>query len=301
MRLIVAAAVTPEDVKRYFTGHWRTSVRKGGLIVAESKNYLVELHPKSAVFAVRIEAHDDPSDSDEGVTDDPAKFITDFLKTGTAGDEVFGKMAGLIRRSAGLGPRELAGVLRFLADEAESGRLGRRAAAMAVRRAAALAGAPAPRTASDQGPAELKEMAGLQAKMKEKGWRSKVGQDDRDLPEMTVDVAGVYEAKVSVHGLMWGHFFQVQGRDDVVDEGVTDDPIEAFRAWRKSKKVQEVRAEQESKAGGHPRPEDKGTEPAPEPEGSEERTEPAPEEAKAEPEEKTVPPPKKKKPAEAAE
>ena len=294
MRLITAAMVTPADVQKFFTGHYKTKVREGGLIIAESKEYLVELQPKSPVFAVRIEAHEDPEDSDEVVTDDPDKFIMDFLKAGTGGDEVFGKMAGLVRRTDRLGPRDLSGLLRSIAARAASGQMTRRTAAMAVRRVSALMGRSAVRTADGMEAAELKEMAELQASMREKGWRSKVGYDDRDMPEMTVDVAGIYEARVSVHGLMWGFFFQVQGVSEASTEGVTDDPLEEFRGWRKSDEIQAVRSEQDAKKSGPkspgPAPDDGKTEPSKgEPDM---KTAPPPKKPVAD--EKTAPPPKKK-------
>lgn len=275
MRTIVAATVTLEDLKTYFKHggetplrdeHWRSRPTDDGGLIAESPTFEVEMHPKGASFYVSIEAYDDQSDSDEMVTNDPAKFIVDFLKagTGSAGEEVFGKMAGLIRRSAAISPADLSGLLRYIAAEAMSGRMTKRACAAAVRRACAFtslgeapkvfrsAAALAARIAADlpaeRESVELREMAQLQAKMREKGWRSKVYEGKHGLPEMEIDIAGVYRAKVEVDHIIWTYTFKLLGDPGVEDHGVTDDPIEEFKRFYRSEEVARCRSEQREKA-----------------------------------------------------
>jgi len=268
MRTFLAATVTLEDLKTYFKHggetplkkeRWRSKAFDGedesGAFTAQSPTYEVDLKPKGIVFHVKIEAVDDPSDSDEAVTDDPSGFIVDFMKTGTAGDEVFGKMAGLVRRTDRMSPQDLSGLLRFVASEAESGRMTKRRAAAAVRRSCVLldvgglteAVRAAARIAADLGAvrteAESSAVGKLRDTLEKKGWKTKVGEDDRGMPRITVDVAGVYEASITVDHATWQFKFQLVGNPETVSEGVTDDPIEEFESFYKNPEIREARKE----------------------------------------------------------
>lgn len=264
MKNLRAATVTIDDLKMYFKhggedplkrrgAGWRSRAADDGSFHAESPTYEVDLSPKGAVFLVKVEAVDDPSDSDEQVTDAPTKFLVDFLKTGTAGDSVFGKMAGFMRRTDSFGPDEVSGVLRIIADEAESGRLTLRQAAHAIRRASLLPGSAISvriaGLAESRHALETGEMDALQKEMEAKGWRTKVAEDPaRGLPSMEVDISGVYKAQISVDHVSWHFRFQLAGIPETLSEGVTDDPIEEFERFFKDPATKEARKDAEARS-----------------------------------------------------
>jgi hypothetical protein len=251
MRPVLAATVTLDDLKQYFKGeHWRAAVRDDGVFEGRSNSYHVELSPGgSPSFLVKVHAHEDESDADEAVTDEPMKFLVDFLKTGSAGDEALQKMS-----SFAISPTGMVVLLRRLANEVQTERIGPRALSCLLRRASLMPDMPhslgllaAAVHLAAREHVEVKEMQELAKKMKEKGWRVKPGKNDRGMPELTVDIAGVYEAKLEVDHMPWKYSFEVHEHPDTHAEGITDDPIAEFRRYYKSETVQT--AKDELKAG----------------------------------------------------
>lgn len=269
MRPLVAATVTLDDLKNYFKGeHWRTAIREDGALEGRSDSYLIEIAPGGGPeFAVEVYAYEDESDRDEAVTDNPMGFLVDFLKTGTAGDEALQKMAGLFGKMANLPPDGMANLLRIWASEVEAERIGPRALGRILRRACLMVDmsdhisilkTTIKLAAREE--IETKEMEDLAKKMKEKGWRVKEGQNDRGYPELTVDIAGVYEAKLEIDHMPWKYSFEVHNHPDTKIEGVTDDPIGEFRSYYKSDKVQTAKSELKHKVKTTPKsPEAEGT------------------------------------------
>jgi hypothetical protein len=253
MKRLVAATVTVDDLKTYFKGeHWRSSFRDG-VFEARSDSYYVELKPTSSPqFAVSVHAYEDESDKDEAVTDEPMKFLVDFLKTGTAGDEALQKMAAALEPSMHnyMPPPVLSNLLRAWAADAEAQRIGPRTLARLLRHATVLPSLPqaarllhAVIRMAGREEVETKEMQDLANKMTEKGWRVKAGKNDRGLPELTVDIAGVYEAKIEIDHIPWHYSFEVHEHPDTRVEGVTDDPIVEFRKFYKSDVVQTAKGD----------------------------------------------------------
>jgi hypothetical protein len=255
MRPVLAATITLDDLKRYFTGKgsrgstWRSTVRDDGTFEARGDIYHVEIAPGgSASFMVKVHAYEDESDSDEAVTDDPMKFLADFLKTGTAGDQALQQMAGIFQRVTAMPPIGMANFLRHWADDVEAGKVGPRALARLLRRAslmpdmnhtlALLAEAAHLVRLAAREHVEVKEMQELAKKMEAKGWRAKPGKNDRGFPELTVDIAGIYEAKIEVDHTPWKYSFEVHEHPETHAEGITDDPISEFERYYKTDKVQ---------------------------------------------------------------
>src|SRR5512135_2313537 len=264
MRRIVAATVTLDDLKTYFKGeHWRSTVRDDGVFEGRSDSYLVEISPGgSPAFAVSVQAYEDDADRDEAVTDTPMKFLVDFLKTGTAGDEALAQMATAIApayQDGYIPPVVISNLLRAWAIAAEERRIGPRTLARLLRHACVLPSLYqastllhiAVRLAARQ-EVETKEMQDLADQMTKKGWRVKADKNDRGLPELTVDIAGVYEAKIEVDHMPWKYSFEVHKHPDTKVEGVTDDPIVEFRKFYKSDPVQAAKSDLKQEAQERP-------------------------------------------------
>jgi hypothetical protein len=256
MRSVLAATITLDDLKKYFTGKgtsgstWRSTVRDDGTFDAQGNIFHVEIAPGgSPSFHVKVQAHEDESDSDEAVTDEPMKFLTDFLKTGTAGDAAMQQMAGVFRKITSMPPVGMANFLRHWADDVEARRVGPRTLARLLRRASLMPDMPqslaflaaAVRLAT-RADVEAKEMTELAKKMKEKGWRVDGDRNDRGLPELTVDIAGVYEAKIEIDHMPWKYSFEVLEHPDTHSEGITDDPIAEFRRYAETDEVETAKA-----------------------------------------------------------
>jgi hypothetical protein len=252
MRRHIGATVTVDDLTQYFKGkrgigdEWNSRVRDG-LFIAECRTYTVELAPKDVMYAVEVSAYDDPSDSDSKVTDDPVEFLVDFLGTGTSGDDFF-------KKRSSMQPDDLRDVLVHLSEGIDSGRVGPRKLARVIRRAIIMTDvdavrrifAAALRFAESRDEFELKDLAKLKAEMSENGWKASVDEDDRGLPALTVDIGGVYKAKVTIDHILWHYNYDVNGTN-VHDEGVTDDPISAFREFYRSEEVKKAKSEQKQK------------------------------------------------------
>jgi hypothetical protein len=252
-----ASTTTLDDLKMYFKHGgetpvkrrgevWRTRAREGGGLHAESSVYSVDLAPGGTVFHVEVSAYDDPSDADAQVTDSPTEFLVDFLKTGTAGDSVFEKMASAMRRASSFGPSEVSGILRLIAAETESGKLTKRQAVLAIRRASVL---PTAGLAEARHAKESEDIATLEKEMEAKGWKVKASEDEsRGLPVLTADISGVYGARISVDHVSWSYKFSLVMDPSVKVEGVTDDPIEEFESFYKDPSTKDARKSAEARA-----------------------------------------------------
>jgi len=235
MRRHTSAVVTPDDIRQYVKGK-NKSIRvtddKDGAVNVESAQFDFSFKPKNFKWHVRIEATDDPSDADEKVTPDPVKFIAGFLGAGVPGGEHFEKMSA--------GPDEFSGLLRHLASRVESGSLGPRKLSAMLRRAAVIPNinllrrivAAVARTAAGQ-ETSLAEVKKLQEEMKNKGWKVKETETDAGLPELTVDVSGIYEAKIRAESISYAYEMKTLGFPEFDEKGDTEDPISTIRAYAK--------------------------------------------------------------------
>lgn len=278
MRPLVAATVTLDELKTFFKGEYWTpkELENGGLEAAGKNYYKVKFEPGgSPAYAVKVHAYEDNSDSDEAVTDNPTKFLSDFLKTGTAGDEALQKMASALEpvyQDRYVPPVVVSNLLRAWAISVEAGEIGPKTLSRLVRRASLLLANP---MEPGMGPSlhllaslvrlaareqiEAKEMQKLADQMSEKGWKAKAGKNDRGFPELTVDIAGVYEALIEVDHMPWKYSFEVYDHPDTLAEGITDDPIGEYQRYYKTEKVQMAKAELKGKKEA---PQTEGTIPA---------------------------------------
>lgn len=242
----VSATVTMDDLKKYFKG-WQYSGLTDSHLEAHSENYDVVINSKSFVFHVSIEAVDDPSDSDEKVTDDPLEFITGFLGKGGGED--------LVKHISS--PVSLSQALRILASKIELQECDPRQAALAIRHAI-LATNAAFLTSSmhtflryaSREDLEREELDDLMRGLKKKGWKVQESTTENGMPELTVDISGIYTAKISVDSIAWRYEFSVRDFPESKHEGVTDDPIQRFRQFYKDPKVQESKQRRKENRSG---------------------------------------------------
>ena len=230
MRTIIAS-VSTEDLTNYFKGGtWKSSIIDG-VFRAKSREFKVKLTPKGAVYDVHVSSVDDPSDSDEMMTDDPAKFIASFLETGTPGDEFF-------KKRSSLGPDDVRDALLRLSSDIENGQIGPVRLAKILRRIVVKSGPTyrntpvAARVAMNYDDFEVLELSKLRSKMADNGWRAKVEPGTNDHPILKIDIGEVYEATISVNHQSWDFRFETNFSDDL-DDGATDDPIFVFQKFQK--------------------------------------------------------------------
>jgi hypothetical protein len=224
MVMRISVVVSMDDVQGYFRGDpWRTAVRDGSFI-GWSDTAEVELKPVGPKFKLHVESVDDPSDSEDFVTDKPMKELASFLGHDIPGGEHFEKMSSMT-------PSRASRALLALAAMVERCEVGPRALARKLRTLSV------PFTASsrvaDQKQDEENFIARLRSDMEAKGWVVKQEEDDRGLPKLTVDISGIYEATVSVEEVTWEFKFQVTGAPDTLRKGRTNDPIAEYRRYYK--------------------------------------------------------------------
>jgi hypothetical protein len=217
---------------------------KGGKIVAGEKGVIrVVLEPET-MYDVKVEAIDDPSDSDSAVTADPMKFLTEFMSTGH-GDEYLSGMA-FVR------PSDVVVILRRVAEELSSGQWHKVALKRYMRRV--VAGLPK----VAQSEFEKMNVDNLQSRMKKKGWDvSTIGE-----LELEVNIGDVYKANIEMDSVLWSYEITVM---DLKDSGTTDwpireigdflrrdDVISAVKSAKKEKRRQERSVEKTVPPSGKP-------------------------------------------------
>ena len=249
----VSAVVTWNDLSKYFTGAWKTDRDYDGMDATYHGYISLRIEQKEAQFGYKVEAVEDSSDSDEGVSDDPAKAISDFIFGPIPGGETLGLAA--------FGPDRMAYLFRVMAAGVENGRISYPILRKTLRRAMLLPDQiHTPVRVADAGGVQESELFVLKNQMEKKGWRVKEsGPDDR--PTLQVDISDIYEATIDVEGVMWNFSFEFEGHPDLTEEGITDDPIREFQTWYRTDEFKEAQEERDeaSKPGG-----DKKTEPSPE-------------------------------------
>lgn len=224
MRTRVARITSPDEVMKYFAGaRWRPAVGPSKFEKnITDDDFVIRLTPGAEVFDVRIEATEDPSDSEETTepTADPIAFISKFLRqddhedlSRISFDTSF--LARRMRRLAAQGPKVVEKVLR---------------------RAIALLEYRIPsRTAAEMD---------LKGEAKKRGW-----EVSEDGDETRIDVSGVYTVTVQPAGIGWDYQFEVVGDPKHTMHGTTQDPIIKYRKWYKQDVVQQAVSEQQEIRG----------------------------------------------------
>lgn len=231
MVMRISVVVSMDDVQGYFRGEpWRTVVREGSFI-GWSDTAEVELRPVGPKFKLHVESVDDPSDSEDFVTDKPMKELAAFLGHDIPGGEHFEKMSSST-------PARASRALMALAAMVERSELGPKMLARKLRTLSVPLVATS-RTA-DQKQDEDGFISKLRSDMEAKGWKVVQEEDDRGLPTLTVDISGIYEASVSVEEVTWEFKFQVTGAPDTLRKGKTNDPIAEYRRYYKDPDIAEA-------------------------------------------------------------
>ena len=219
MNLRFAVVTSPKEVEQFFTGErWKrlTGPSKFETNIHD-EYYYIRLSPGEETFDVRIEAIDDPSDSDatDEPTTDPLAFVSKFLRQDDAGD--------LSRIS--FDPGFFSRRLKLLATQKPS------SVQRVLRRAMVLiSDRPSLRMAKDQD---------LVSEIKKKGWEI----EEETEQGVVFIVSDVYRVTVRPMGVEWEYQFEVQGQDSATVHGKTQDPIIKYREWyKKDATVEAVRS-----------------------------------------------------------
>lgn len=186
MRTIIAAVVTWSDLKNYFGkgSVWkRTDVRDDQMSGA-SKYFSYDIEPKEVIFAYKIEAVDDPSDSEDGTSPNPLKDIAKFLGQGIPGGEFFEKRSS--------SPDHMVMALRAVATAAVSIK-SRQEVSRMLRRAAVLPGFDAAIFALRPhlvrlAMSESDAFENVKKDMETKGWDVEEGKNEAGSPKLTINM-----------------------------------------------------------------------------------------------------------------
>lgn len=242
------AVVSAFEIREYFAGDaWKVKENDDGSIDAKSGVYDIRLTPGASKYSVKIWAEDDPSDSAEEVTDQPVKFIADFLSTGASSEDLLKKMSSrsgqwhlpaLLRHAAFLldvneDPKAVAKIVRR-GMVASFSRGFERLFEAVVRVAAGFVD-------------DSKEVQKVTKEMKEKGWKVTQDTDDQGNPVLQVDVSGIYTAEIRARETTWSYSFQVQDIPESKEEGKTSDPIQQFRLFYKKDSTQDFKKQLKDK------------------------------------------------------
>lgn len=221
----ILSVVTVDDLRTYFSGkRWEGGGWKGDSFDGSIQGVVdVKLWPEGLAYWVKIEAVDDPSDSEEMSTEKPLKAIADFLGQDLPGGEHFDRMSA--------SPAWFAAAVETAATSIRSGGLGRRRAMSVLRRLSLFS-----RTARSDVPDTKGAIPELEEQARRKGWKVKTKRGENGDEVLEIDVSGVYRAEVSVDSVMYGYSFSVRGAD-VGEEGKTEDPIREFEKWSRDADV----------------------------------------------------------------
>lgn len=242
MRELTAAVHTMDEIQKYFSGpSWRIEVDASYLFEAAHEYVSVKIELSGAQFAWRVEANEDPSDYDEGVSDQPVKAIAKFIGGPIPGGEFFEKMA--------FGPADMSFLLRRVATALETGQIGPRRAASVLRRARVLPDSGCLRKlaaivrAAAEGKLESEEISRLKADMEKKGWEVKESESKAGMPVLDVRISDEFTASIEVDSAAYSYVYEFKDRPELKKEGVSDDPIRDFQDWYRTDEFKEATAD----------------------------------------------------------
>lgn len=232
-----AAVVTWDDLKNFFKGDiWQKSDFSEDRFQGRTRTFSVDIEPEEVQFWFKIEAIDDPSDSEEGVSSDPVKDIAKFLGRDLPGGEFFERMS--------CGPQAVSAALIATSNRALTRTPSCSAIAASLRRAAVLpylkqAMVAARYAMSRLANMDTDEFEKLESSMDSKGWEvSKRNVNGRE--ELVVNVSDIYEAIIHVDSIVYNYTFQYADHPDLTKSGTTTDPIKEFSNYYRSDEVTEA-------------------------------------------------------------
>lgn len=239
MKTRVAAVVSWEDLKTYFKPPiWVDVDFSDNKFEGRSKYYSVTLEPESVLFDYEITAVDDDLDKEQGVSDDPVSEIVKFLGQGLPGSEFFEQRAS--------NPSFVSNILKKLSSHLVKKKETPNRVSSILRRTMAVAKIASFEAGLRQAVLRLamsadKAFDDLEQKMESKGWDVSRGEAVNGLPEINVNVSGIYDAKISVDSISYSYIFQFKDRSDLTKTGSTTDPIEEFQKFYRSEEISEAK------------------------------------------------------------
>jgi hypothetical protein len=221
-----AALVTMKDLQDFFKGsNWRGEFVQGGFdgtYGGETLTYTVKIIPKGVTFYYKVWATEDPSDSEEGVSDEPLKSLAEFVGQGLPGGEMFERMSS--------SPEGVARALRHAARTADR---------KILRRISSVLATAGRRTADSEG-SRGDELEKLFQKMRSKGWRAEKAETKEGEPSIKVEIGEQFEAVIEFSDINYDFEFGIDGHPDLTKSGLTDDPIREFQRFYRSPEVESV-------------------------------------------------------------
>ncbi len=222
------ALVTEEDIHSYFKKDGVPVSKEEGFISADSKSYSIRVKKEKTLYKLVIENAEDDLDREEMVTENPTKEISNFLKTGTEGDEFLDKISS--------SPHHLSFVLHHVASIIESKLISKREARMIFNRINSV-------LLKKKFIISKKETSKLLKEIKSKGWKATETGDS-----IEVDIGeGLFKATIDIDSIIWNYEFSVHDIPGSLITGHSEDPINEFRSFLRSPKTEEAKKELEEK------------------------------------------------------
>lgn len=229
----VAAIVTFPDIQKWFKGEfWDSSSLDGDTFHARSSNIEALVKPSSVMFHISVKSYEDPLDSDEIVTEDPIKFLSDFLKTGTEGDEYFNVESSSIKSLVdSLHQQNLGEIIKTVK------KLRRSIASLEFQsNQRTILGAIRSFIGS-----EIDTLEDIKKVIKKMGWKVREGKESPNgQPSLIIEISDEYEAIIEIDSILWEYNFVLKGNEATREKGFSNDPIDAYRKWLKSPKLKEA-------------------------------------------------------------
>lgn len=249
----ISSVVSLSDVETFFKG-WKTD-QDGNEFRAVNRSFTVILSPGEALYSVKVSAIEDPSDSDEKVTDKPLEFIREFTGVGIRGacsPEQAAQEIKSIAINSRLGTikkldavrrlRRLAAAIRLaegvkLKNTDLSDQYGHDPDWREVEKSEGPSGKPS--SSDAQAKAQDKVLDKIRGKLRDQGWKFHDDMSDSDLPMLRVDIGEEFEAEIYVESVMWNYDFSLN-HTSVRDSGVSDEPLVELRKFRRSDAVKDA-------------------------------------------------------------
>lgn len=221
-----AAIVTIDDIDKYFSGVAWKSIKTKDFFETKSDKYHVNvfIKPFKILFNLHVEAIDDPSDSTDEVTYKPIDDMAEFLNNG-------------ISFISSVSPESVISQLKCASVEMASSR---HIAARRLRRLVVNLSEISKTASLSTLHLETDEIKKLKHDMEKKGWKVQESKTEFGMPELSVDISGVYKANISVDSIQYDYTFEVPGFPDSKESGTTNDPIHIFEEWSSNEDIENI-------------------------------------------------------------
>lgn len=238
--------ITLQDIKEridsVFEEHEMRLTADG--IMAENRVYHLKIEIEDVWFNVDIEAYDDPLDSENEITDDPAKALAKFFSSEVPGGEFFDRMS--------FAPQDMSRRLKFVASRIGSGKVSAANAARQIKRLIACCGHDVTelgkiashllrlRIANSELRTVDRRIFEILARLRELGWDALESKTKTGAPAVKVNIGDRYEATISVNNINYVCEFYVIGFPETKVRLETDDPLQKLMEWANRPNVVEA-------------------------------------------------------------